>query len=102
MKPPSSGKTWRRYKAGFILSKDMRKEVLEWIKMLMFLMGMQLTWVGVNLSNMRVLGMKSHDYHIWIEWILLAMGRGYVLKHVWQVLAKLSYFFCQLFAKELS
>ena len=30
------------------------------------------------------------------------MVRGYVLDHVWQVLAELSYFFRQLRAKELS
>jgi hypothetical protein len=30
------------------------------------------------------------------------MVRGYVPEHVWQVLAELSYFFCQLCAKELS
>ena len=46
--------------------------------------------------------MKSHDYHIWIERILPSMVRGYVPKHVWLVLAKLSYFFRQLCAKELS
>jgi hypothetical protein len=46
--------------------------------------------------------MKSHDYHIWIERLLLVMFRGYVPEHVWLVLAKLSYFFHQLCAKELS
>ena len=46
--------------------------------------------------------MKSHDYHIWIERLLPAMVRGYVPEHVWQVLAELSYLFCQLCAKELS
>jgi hypothetical protein len=46
--------------------------------------------------------MKSHDFHIWIERILMAMVRGYVLEHVWLALAELSYFFCQLCAKELS
>jgi hypothetical protein len=46
--------------------------------------------------------MKSHDYHIWIEQFLPAMVRGYVLEHVWLVLAKLSYFFRQLCAKEIS
>jgi hypothetical protein len=46
--------------------------------------------------------MKSHDFHIWIERILLAMVRGYVPEHVWLALAKLSYFFHQLCAKELS
>jgi hypothetical protein len=36
MKPPSGGKTWRRPKANFVLSRAQRKEVLQWIKMLMF------------------------------------------------------------------
>jgi hypothetical protein len=57
---------------------------------------------GVNLSTLRVLGMKSHDYHIWIERLLPAMVRGYVPESLWLVLAELSYFFRQLCAKELS
>ena len=57
---------------------------------------------GVNLETLRVNGMKSHDYHIWIERILPSMVRGYVPEHVLLVLAKLSYFFRQLCAKELS
>jgi hypothetical protein len=36
MKPPSGGKTWRRPKADFVISRAQRKEVLQWIKMLMF------------------------------------------------------------------
>jgi hypothetical protein len=46
--------------------------------------------------------MKSHDFHMWIEWILSAMVRGYVPEHVWLALSDLSYFFRQLCAKELS
>jgi hypothetical protein len=56
----------------------------------------------VNLSTMQVLGMKSHDFHIWIEQILPAIVRGYVPEHVWLALSEFSYFFCQLCAKELS
>jgi hypothetical protein len=56
----------------------------------------------VNLSTLRVLGMKSHDFHIWIEQILPMMVRGYVPEHVWLALSELSYFFRQLCAKELS
>jgi hypothetical protein len=37
---------------------------------------------GVNLGTLRVNGMKSHDYHIWIERLLPVMVRGYVPKHV--------------------
>jgi hypothetical protein len=36
MKSPSGEKTWRRPKADFILSRAQRKEVLQWVNMLMF------------------------------------------------------------------
>ena len=57
---------------------------------------------GVNLDTLRVNGMKSHDYHIWIQRLLPAMVRGYVPEHVWQLMVELSYLFRQLYAKELS
>jgi len=57
---------------------------------------------GVNLNTLRVLGMKSHDYHIWIERLLPVMVRGYVHDHIWVMLVELSYFFRQLCAKEVS
>jgi hypothetical protein len=65
-------------------------------------MGIPLTWVRGDLSTLRLLGIKSHDFHKWIEWILPVMVRGYVPKHVWLALAELSYFFHKLCAKELS
>ena len=27
----------------------------------------------INLTTMRINGLKSHDYHIWIEWLLPVM-----------------------------
>ena len=57
---------------------------------------------GVNLSTMRINRLKSHDYHIWLERLLMMMVRGYVPEHVWLVLAELSILFRQLCAKELS
>jgi hypothetical protein len=94
MKLPSGGKTWRRPKADFVLSKAQRKEVLQWIKMLMFPDGYAANLSRrVNLSTLRVLGMKSHDFHVWIEWILPAMVRGYIPEYVWLALSELSYFF---------
>jgi hypothetical protein len=47
----------------------------------------------VNLSTLRVLGMKSHDFDILIERILPVMVRGYVPEHVWLTLLELSYLF---------
>jgi hypothetical protein len=57
---------------------------------------------GVNLTNLKLKGLKCHHYRIWIERLLPVMVRGYVPEHVWQVLAELSYFFRQLCAKVLS
>ena len=85
------------------LKPEQRREVLRWIKALMFPDGYAANLCrGVNLGTMRVNGMKSHDYHVWIEWLLPTMVRGYVPEHVWLVLAELRYFFRQLYAKELS
>jgi hypothetical protein len=36
----------------------------------------------VNLSTLWVNGMKSHDFHIWIEWLLPVMVRGYFAEHI--------------------
>ena len=54
MKPPSGGKTWRRPEADFILSRAQRKEVLQWIKMLMFPDG-----YAANLSRSELINSTS-------------------------------------------
>ena len=103
MKTPAPGKKWKRTSVDFVLKKDQRREVCQWVQSLMFPDGYAANLRrGVNVSTCRVLGMKSHDFHIWIERLLPAMTRGFVPEHVWRVLAELSYFFRQLCAKELS
>jgi hypothetical protein len=98
MQPPRGRKTWKRPKADFVLTSKQRR-----IQTLMFPDGYAANLRrGVNLSTLRVKGMKSHDYNIWIERLLSVMVRGYVPKYVWLVLAELSYFFRQLCAKKLS
>jgi hypothetical protein len=73
------GKTWNRPKADFTLTRVQRKELLEWMQKLMFPDGYAVNLRrGVNLVNLRIKGLKSHDYHIWIERLLLVMVRGYV------------------------
>jgi hypothetical protein len=74
MQPPSSGHTWRRPNEEFVLTRPQRREVLEWMQMLMFPNGYAANLrIGVNLSNLQVNGMKSHDYYIWIERLLSMM-----------------------------
>ena len=80
-----------------------KKEALEWIQKLQFPDGYVANLRrGVNLTTMRINGLKSHDYHIWIERLLSVMVRGCLPNNIWRVLAELGNFFRQLCAKELS
>ena len=103
MQPPTGEKKWRKPKASFVLTREQRKEALMWIAMLMFPDGYAANLKrGVKLAAMRIIGLKSHDYHIWLERLLPVMVRGYIPEEDWRVLAELSYFFRVLCAKELS
>jgi hypothetical protein len=55
----------------------------------------------VNLKTGKLTGVKSHDYHVIMEWLHLNMLQGYVHQDVWKMLAELSYFYRQLCAKEI-
>jgi hypothetical protein len=50
----------------------------------------------------RLTGLKSHDYHIIMERLLPVMLRGYLPEEIWTMLAKLSFFYRQLCAKEIN
>ena len=105
MKPPTGGrKNWFKPDADFVLKPPEKKEVLIWLKQILKFTDGYASNIskGVNLSTGKVTGLKSHDYHVWIERIMPVMVRGYVPEHVWRVLAELSHFFRMLCAKEVS
>jgi hypothetical protein len=54
-----------------------------------------------ELTTWFLTGVKSHDYHIIMEWLLPNMLCGYMRKDMWKMLAELSYFYRQLCAKEI-
>lgn len=56
---------------------------------------------GVNMEQLKIHGLKSHDYHIFIERLLPVMIRGFVNQDVWEALAELSHFYRVLCAKEV-
>jgi hypothetical protein len=56
----------------------------------------------VNVTTEKLTGLKSHDYHMIMERLLPIMLQGYFDDAVWKVLAKLSYFYRQLCAKEIT
>jgi hypothetical protein len=48
---------------------------------------------SMNMATKKLIGLKSHDYHIIIERLLPIMFRGYFDDAVWTVLTELSYFY---------
>jgi hypothetical protein len=77
MMPPRDGKPWKSLKADYVLEKKQRTEVIEWMQTLSFPDGFAANLRrGANPSTGRVLGMKSYDFHIWIEQLLPSMVRG--------------------------
>jgi hypothetical protein len=48
---------------------------------------------SMNMTTGKLIGLKSHDYHIIMKRLMLVMFWGYFDDVVWMVLAKLSYFY---------
>jgi hypothetical protein len=79
-----------------------RKEVMSWMQDLKFPDGYAAGFRrAVNMETGKINGLKSHDYHIFMERLLPVMFRGYLNDDVWTTLAELSLFYRQLCAKEI-
>jgi hypothetical protein len=85
---------WVKPQASYCINRSQKREILEWFQELKFSDGhaANLQW-GVNFETMCINGLKSHDYHIFIECFLPVMIRGYLPENVWQLMAELSFFF---------
>jgi hypothetical protein len=57
---------------------------------------------AVNLETGKLTRLKSHDFHVLMERIISVMFRGYMPGAIWQAIAKLSYFYRKICAKEIS
>ncbi|KAM3299995.1 hypothetical protein ACQJBY_041154 [Aegilops geniculata] len=103
LRQPEGKKNWRTPKARFVLTREQKKEILMWFKTLLFPDGYAANLMrAVNLDKLKLNGMKSHNWHIWLERLMPVMIRGYIPEEDWEVLAELSYFFHVLCAKEVS
>jgi hypothetical protein len=79
-----------------------RKQVMRWMKRLKFPNGYAARLKRcVNVKDEKIHGLKSHDYHIIMERLVPVMLHGYLDDDIWEALAKLSYFYKQLCAKEI-
>jgi hypothetical protein len=64
---------------------------MQWMKGLKFPNGYTASLrLSMNMMIRKLIGLKSHDYHIIIERLMSIMFRGYFDDAVWMVLAKLS------------
>jgi hypothetical protein len=88
--------------ASFCLKPQQRNVVMRWMKGLKFPDGYAAGLRrSVNMMTGKLIGLKSHDYHIIMEILLPVMFRGYFDDIVWMVLAELRYFYRWLCAKEI-
>jgi hypothetical protein len=86
----------------FCMKAKERKEIMTWMKNLKFPDGFAAGFRRVvNVKTGKLIGLKSHHYHVIMEWLLPNMLRGYVHQDVWKTIAELSYFYRQLCAKEI-
>jgi hypothetical protein len=78
-----------------------RKEVLIWLQNLKFPDGYATGFrIAMNLESGKLSGVKSHDYHIFMERLIPIMFHEY-LNDVWKALAELRHFYRQFCAKEI-
>jgi hypothetical protein len=81
-------------RASFCLNPKERKEVLIWLQNLKFPDGYVVDFKrAMNLESGKLSGVKSHDYHIFMERLILIIFRGYLNDDVWKMLAELSHFY---------
>jgi hypothetical protein len=101
-KPNESGKL-SRPKAPYFLKLTERKEILRWLKTLKFpnRYTANVKW-AVNVGTGKFNGLKSHDYHIFIERLMLVMFRGYFKVDLLKMFTEINYFYKQICAKQVS
>jgi hypothetical protein len=92
-----------RPKAPYCLKLAERKEILKWLKTLKFpdLYVTNIKW-AVNVSTGNLNGLKSHDYHIFIERLMPVTFCGYFKADLWKMFVEPSYFYRQICAIKIS
>jgi hypothetical protein len=94
---------WDMTRGPFCIDKKDKPITLQWFKEHKFPDGYAGNIRrGVNLTTKRILGLKSHDYHIFMECLLPIAFRGFLPNNTWICLAELSFYYRQLCSKELS
>jgi hypothetical protein len=88
----TSGRVYKP-KGTYYLHKKQQQQVLSWMKELSFPNGYASNISRcVKEAQCKVLGMKSHDCHVFIQRLLPTVFRPYLLRPLWEALTELSIF----------
>ena len=92
-----------KLKASYTLMREQLKDVCEWCKHLKFSDGYVNNLARfVDVKDCRFYGLKSHDYHIFMQRLLPLAWHDLLLNSIWSSLIMLSIFFRDICAIELS
>ncbi|GLU15335.1 hypothetical protein SLE2022_318340 [Rubroshorea leprosula] len=97
--PKTGVNSGKKPKATYVLSRDQRKSICQWLKQLKFPDGFASNISRcVNTQEVRLFDMKSHDCHIFMQSLIPIAFRDLLPKQVWEPLVEISEFFRALCA----
>jgi Domain of unknown function (DUF4218) len=89
-------------RAVYTLDRDQKRAVFQWLKDLKFPDGYVANWFRcVNVNDCKIIGLKSHDGHIFMERLMLVLFRDLIPKDIWEALTEVGNFFHNLCAKKI-
>jgi len=91
-----------KLRVSFVLEKNTQLLVYKWLKSLRFLDGYASNISRqVNMEECRLYGMKSHDYHVFMQTLIPLAFRDLLPKGIWDALMKISHFFRDICSSKL-
>ncbi|GKV24900.1 hypothetical protein SLEP1_g34441 [Rubroshorea leprosula] len=85
--------------ASYVLSREQQALICQWLKELRFPDGYASNIARcVNMQELRLFGMKSHDCHVFMQRLLPIAFRDFLIDEVWGPLTEMSNFFRALTA----
>ncbi|KAL9391704.1 hypothetical protein Peur_015624 [Populus x canadensis] len=90
-------------RASFVLEKNVQLLVYKWLKSLCFSDG-HVSNISrlVNIEDCRLYGMKSHDYHVFMQTLIPLAFHDLLPKGIWDALTEISHFFRDICSSKLN
>jgi len=86
-----------KLRVSFVLEKNTQLLVYKWLKSLRFLDGYASNISRqVNMEECRLYGMKSHDYHVFMQTLIPLAFRDLLPKGIWDALMEISHMLQQV------